>query len=110
MDPTHYAALLGHLEVLDVLVKQNKLSVTNKCRKGRTPLHLAAMHGHLHVVQYLLRIPGVSVLEVDKDFLNPVFRCASATYAVLRTFTWVRLCRTAPLLQDNVKWCVVAAR
>jgi len=59
-DPTtgytvlHFAALNGHMEIVQLLVEQDGQLLTSKDRRGCLPLHLAAWNGHNQVVQYLL--------------------------------------------------------
>jgi ankyrin repeat protein len=51
--PLHWAALYGHLEVVQCLVEAggNPRSID---REQRTPLHLASSNGHLRVAQFLV--------------------------------------------------------
>ncbi|XP_015471944.2 ankyrin repeat domain-containing protein 1-like [Parus major] len=57
--PLHWAAFLGHLEVLKLLVARGA-DVACKDRKGYTLLHTAAASGQIEVVRHLLRL-GVEV-------------------------------------------------
>ena len=51
----HYAAMNGHFEVIDALVKKGLNSYDEKCRdQEMTPLMLAAQAGHAKAVQSLL--------------------------------------------------------
>uniref|UniRef100_A0A673WG36 Ankyrin repeat domain 52a n=1 Tax=Salmo trutta TaxID=8032 RepID=A0A673WG36_SALTR len=53
--PIHWAAYLGHLEVVKLLVSR---SADKGCqdKQGYTPLHAAAASGHIDIVKYLLRL------------------------------------------------------
>ncbi|XP_023804105.1 serine/threonine-protein phosphatase 6 regulatory ankyrin repeat subunit C-like [Cyanistes caeruleus] len=59
--PLHWAAFLGHLEVLKLLVARGA-DVACKDRKGYTLLHTAAASGQIEVVRHLLRL-GVEIDE-----------------------------------------------
>lgn len=53
--PLHWAAFLGHLEVLKLLVARGA-DLGCKDRKGYGLLHTAAASGQIEVVKYLLRM------------------------------------------------------
>ncbi|XP_010289718.1 PREDICTED: serine/threonine-protein phosphatase 6 regulatory ankyrin repeat subunit C, partial [Phaethon lepturus] len=59
--PIHWAAFLGHLEVLKLLVARGA-DVMCKDKKGYTLLHTAAASGQIEVVRHLLRL-GVEIDE-----------------------------------------------
>lgn len=51
--PLHWAARMGHIEVVDYLAKRGA-NINVRDNDGWTPLHLAAQHGHLDVVKLLV--------------------------------------------------------
>lgn len=51
--PLHWAARMGHTEVVDYLAKRGA-NINVRDDDGWTPLHLAAQHGHLDVVKLLV--------------------------------------------------------
>lgn len=59
----HFAALNGHTEMCEVLLRAGVLRDA-RTKVNRTPLHLAAQHGHLSVVTLLTDI-GVNVHATD---------------------------------------------
>jgi ankyrin repeat protein len=63
MTPLHFASEKGHLEVIELLVKNGAL-IDARNIWDKTPLHSASNNGHLAVVQYLVehgaRIEAVS--------------------------------------------------
>ena len=50
--PLHWAALNGHLSVVEYLVNQ-KADINGKTENGSTPLHYAAQYRHINVVEFL---------------------------------------------------------
>ena len=65
--PIHIAALLGHEQIVTLLVKKYNCPVNDKNRYKQTPLHLACSHGHLDVSKVLV---SESMLKSDKRFYN----------------------------------------
>lgn len=51
--PLTYAAFMGHLEIVDLLIEKNA-NVNAKGLAGWTPLHLAAQRGHQKIVEQLI--------------------------------------------------------
>ncbi|CAJ0831936.1 2114_t:CDS:10 [Entrophospora sp. SA101] len=52
--PLHLAVLNGHLEIVDLLLK-NGAKITAKMNDGRTSVHLASQHGHLDILDLLFK-------------------------------------------------------
>lgn len=66
----HYAAGLGHKEVVESLLAEGAdIKATDE--KGMTPLHLAAMGGHKHVVELLLA-KGADVNAKEEGGVTPL--------------------------------------
>eukprot|EP00435_Cladocopium_sp_Y103_P044380 s1805_g12.t1 len=63
--PQAYAAIGGHLEVVQVLLAAGA-PVEAKNKKGLTPLHYAACNGHTAIVERLIAA-GAVVDAVDDD-------------------------------------------
>eukprot|EP01052_Picozoa_sp_SAG31_P049350 SAG31_NODE_10762_length_1101_cov_0.862275_1_plen_103_part_00 len=58
MPVQHLAALKGHAELVDLLLRSGA-NATARTALGRTPLHLAAMGGSAASAKLLLEHPGV---------------------------------------------------
>ena len=80
--PLHDAAIMGHLEVVRVLLEHPAVDVADlvaECRargnNGRTALHRAALEGHLETCRLLLQY-GALVDEIDNNGLTPTYLAA----------------------------------
>ena len=68
--PLHLAALHGHQEIAEVLMRSG-CSKDARTKVDKTPLHLAATEGHAHLVEALLRT-GAEVDSKDMVRYNPM--------------------------------------
>jgi len=64
--PLSHAALNGHLDVIEFLVKEAGADVEPKSNLGRTPLSRAAYYGRLEVVKFLVNEAGADVEAKDR--------------------------------------------
>lgn len=69
--PLHNATDLGHVEIIQYLVKQGADVNSKSTRTIRTPLHIAATHGNLEVVKYLVS-NGAKLNVKDYDGNTPL--------------------------------------
>ncbi|KAH7722654.1 AIDA-1b [Aphelenchoides avenae] len=77
----HQAALHGHLEVAQQLVRHDPDLVNARDRRGCLPLHLAAWNGHHLVVQYLLKEEPSTVDAVNNAKECPLHLAAQHGHA-----------------------------
>lgn len=71
--PLCIAALRGHLEVVQYLVREGRADVNQGTQAGCTPLYLAAFQGNLEVVQWLVREGNVDVNQANRFGETPLF-------------------------------------
>ena len=67
--PYHWAAKLGDLKMLQILIDYGRYH-NQKDYKGRTPLYIAAMNDHKEVCNFLLN-KGANIFLKDKNGLGP---------------------------------------
>ncbi|KAK1148149.1 hypothetical protein N8T08_010791 [Aspergillus melleus] len=60
----HHAAVMGHLDVIEVLLRKSMLIINRTDKNGCTALHLAASHGQEHVFDKLLAY-GANINQQD---------------------------------------------
>jgi len=70
MTPLHWAAINGHLSVVEYLVNQ-KADINAKDKDNWTLLHSAANNGHLSVVEYLVN-QKADINAKDKNGKTPL--------------------------------------
>ena len=70
--PIHWAALHGHLEVLNFFITDLKCSPNIPGQHGGTLLHSAASGGHLHIVKYLIDEQGCDRSCLDEEKTTPL--------------------------------------
>ncbi|PBD16151.1 ankyrin repeat domain-containing protein [Wolbachia endosymbiont of Drosophila subpulchrella] len=70
--PLHWAAVKGHEEVVEALLKVNGINVNATDQGGKTPLHLAARDNNKEIVEALLKVNGINVNAQDKDDSTPL--------------------------------------
>lgn len=56
--PLHWASYWGHLDIVRLLVEEQKCDLMSMNNGDRTPLHRAAIQGRLDIVQYLIKEGG----------------------------------------------------
>ena len=71
--PLAVAAQYGYLEVVRVLMEDDRTSVNVKGRYGRTPLSFAAGSGNMDVVRLLLNRDDCTPDDADNDKWTPLF-------------------------------------
>ena len=67
--PLHFAANLGHMECLKLLLASPGVNVNVKDNGNDTPLICAAFNGHAECVRHLLAAPGIDV-NMENDHAN----------------------------------------
>ena len=72
----HYAALKGNKEVVEYLIEEKKVDITQTNTKSQTALHYAAANGHLEVVKYLIEEKGAFVNQLDSFNRNSLYMAA----------------------------------
>jgi len=70
--PLIWAAGYGHKEVVQLLLKQERVEVNSNDTLASTPLSLAVINGHEAIVQLLLQQEGVEVNAEDGDGRTPL--------------------------------------
>jgi ankyrin repeat protein len=83
----HYAALAGHLGMLQWLLKEKWGNPYAKDNMGRTALHYAALTGHLDIVQCLLEM-GVANLSEKTAGGNSAL-CLAVQQGHFETVQWL---------------------
>ena len=72
--PLHMAIVAGHLDVVEILIRDASHHLDMKSRdEGMTALHYAAQGGHVAILQALLDA-GASVDIVDFEGRMPLYR------------------------------------
>ncbi|KAL4306176.1 hypothetical protein HN51_040129 [Arachis hypogaea] len=76
--PLHIAAVLGNLELCEILLsKEPSLATEVDSEHGRCPLHLASAEGHTKIVKALVMENSDTCLIQDKDGNLPLHLAAS---------------------------------
>jgi ankyrin repeat protein len=74
----HYAAVNGHLDILDYLFKEQKLDIYVKDKFGQTIAHRPSRAGEVKVIKYLVDVFGFNVYTPDNKGLNIIdYSCLS---------------------------------
>uniref|UniRef100_A0A8R1TVC8 Ankyrin repeat and sterile alpha motif domain-containing protein 1B n=1 Tax=Onchocerca volvulus TaxID=6282 RepID=A0A8R1TVC8_ONCVO len=68
----HLAALLGHKEVVKILLSVDSQMVRIKDRRGCLPIHLAAWNGHVEVLQTLINAEPNTIDAVNNAKESPL--------------------------------------
>ena len=63
--PLHLAAILGHVQMVELLMKHGADINATIASTFETPLHLAVIEGHLAVIKYLVDCRDASSTEID---------------------------------------------
>lgn len=71
----HVAAVAGHVECVEFLLKQCHISANVKDRWGRTALEEAKMFGHKKVIKLLENLEEVDAEEVEEDLKSENSGC-----------------------------------
>lgn len=89
LQPIHYAAANGHVEIVRLLLKANPDLAYAKCARGNTPMHFAALNDHLDIVKEMVEIHHVNFLKLtDSNGKLPIYHAAySNCYTVLDYLT-----------------------
>ncbi|KAG9133470.1 hypothetical protein Leryth_013282 [Lithospermum erythrorhizon] len=74
--PLHVAALLGHVHVVEELVRRKPELTKELNSNGSTPLHLASARGYDTIVRALVLVDPETCLVQDKDGRNPLHLAA----------------------------------
>ncbi|XP_031345955.1 ankyrin-1-like isoform X2 [Photinus pyralis] len=72
--PLHTVCLVGHLQVVELLVKNNA-DIHVRITEGGTPLHIAVAEGHLGIVSCLLE-SGANANTLDEENWTPLHLAA----------------------------------
>ncbi|KAJ3121044.1 hypothetical protein HK098_004052 [Nowakowskiella sp. JEL0407] len=64
--PVHYAAVEGLLDVLNLMIKNDRSMKNAKCRKGVTPIFFARLFGQYDIVKFLVDA-GAEETEQEKE-------------------------------------------
>ena len=75
--PTHYAAMHGRSEILQVLIEEFGCDVNCKGSFGNSLLHYACIFGHAHLIIYLLEKMHTAFLVRDDAGNTPLHICSS---------------------------------
>ena len=71
-----FLAERGHLEIMEVLLRREKIDVNLAMKGGTTSLYVAAKYGHLAVVELLLRRKDINVNLAMNDGASPLLVAA----------------------------------
>ena len=92
----HWAAKLGHVRIVRLLLADDRVDVNYRSQTGGTALHIAAENGHAEVVQLLLGSDKIDVNSKDEYGRTPM------NYAMLQThFGIIELLLADPRLADE---------
>ncbi|KAH9126640.1 hypothetical protein AeMF1_002948, partial [Aphanomyces euteiches] len=75
--PLHYAAIYGCIEIVEILLRNEKVDPNVKRYDGSTPLHSAVKFGQVDVVKMLLE-HGSCDLRLEERYFGTVFEIAAA--------------------------------
>jgi len=74
--PLHIAAELGHVEVVQLLLRHPGIRVNQRTDRGATPFLLACCHGRTEVVTEMLKDPRLGVSQANTQGLTPLWVAA----------------------------------
>jgi ankyrin repeat protein len=74
--PLHYAALGGHLAIIQTLFECQNLNVNVQDKWGDTPVHNAAFQGHTTIIEFLLQHTAIQVNLQNQRGQTPLHICA----------------------------------
>uniref|UniRef100_A0A663LQ91 Inversin n=1 Tax=Athene cunicularia TaxID=194338 RepID=A0A663LQ91_ATHCN len=89
--PLHWAALLGHAQIVHLLLERNKFGTIPSDSQGATPLHYAAQSNFAETVEVFLKHPSVkddSDLEGRTSFM---WAAGKGSDDVIRTMLTLKL-------------------
>ena len=76
LSPLHLAAILGHQDIVRILLENRAEVDAPNTNRGDTPLHLAASNRQIHIVRLLVKY-GASVDAVNKNGQTPLMYAAA---------------------------------
>ncbi|KAI6233020.1 SH3 domain-containing protein [Aphelenchoides fujianensis] len=82
----YWAALNGHVNVIEELLKQPNVSISAQNKLGDTPLHAASRKGHVDCATILIE-RGACVYVVNRDGQKPIHLAKSPELAALLKLT-----------------------
>ena len=78
--PLHRACRLGHLQVVEILLRHSQVNVNARNDKLATPLLVACQEGHVEVVKLLFAYPRVDVNLPQNGGYTPFFMACQSGY------------------------------
>lgn len=70
--PLSYAAMNGHVDVLNILLATNRVNIESKDSRGWTPLAYAAAYGQAEVMEVLINVPGIQLESRARWGITPL--------------------------------------
>lgn len=74
--PLHHAAMYGHVEVIEALIRLGSKSLDTPDNNGMTPMHRASRHLHADVIKALARLGSRSIDTPDNEGRTPMHLAA----------------------------------
>jgi len=94
--PLIVAARMGHVQVVEMLLKDQRVSPFAQNSSQASVLMVACQNGHVPVVKLLLEVPGIGVNEIMNDTVTPLYMASRSGNAQI-----VELLLKHPQIQVN---------
>lgn len=80
--PLHYAAQMGHIEIMEILISRGADVNVSTSKDGAAPIHLASANGQLEAVRLLTK-HGANVNKANNYRATPLHFAADHGYAAI---------------------------